>query len=67
MGEIIAMTGPQRSVRRDASPEGAEILFFTGVRYVRMADPDPALASVTPRRPARKPRRAAATTDVKIA
>ncbi len=39
MGELLAFRVQPRVSRRDMSrTEGAEILFFTGVRYVRMED-----------------------------
>ena len=39
MGELLAFRVQPRVSRRDMSrAEGAEILFFTGVRYVRMED-----------------------------
>ena len=58
MGDLIMMTRPAHPVRRDAPRSGeAEILFFTGVRYTRVSDPEAALASVTPPRRATKPRR----------
>jgi hypothetical protein len=42
MGDVI-LFAPQRrrsSIRRDAGESaGAQIMFFTGVRYQRMADP----------------------------
>ncbi len=68
MGHLITMTKPSYRVQRDAPSTGsAEILFFTGVRYARMPDTDAALASVTPRKRAAKPRRAAKTNDMKRA
>jgi hypothetical protein len=58
VGDLIVMTRSNHPVRRDAPNAGsANVLFFTGVRYTRMLDIDPALAGiVTPRR-ATKPRR----------
>ncbi|MHB2167818.1 hypothetical protein [Alsobacter sp. R-9] len=57
MGDVIAFRPP--AVRPDGEVSGsyavgAEILFFTGVRYERAAEP----TSATPRRarPPRKPR-----------
>ena len=68
MGVIVAMSGSNRPVRREGAREGgAEILFFTGVRYSRMPEPDPALASVTPPRRAPRKKRATASEDVKTA
>ena len=59
MGNLIPMTKPAYRVSRDAPSTGsAAILFFTGVRYARMPDVDPALVNVTPqRRRSTKPRR----------
>ena len=69
MGDLIVMTRPNHSIRRDLPPDaGAAILFFTGVRYERMTETDTALASVTPPRRATKPRRRPTkTTDAKRA
>jgi hypothetical protein len=58
VGDLIVMARPNSSIRREAPQQGsASVLFFTGVRYTRVADVDPALASVTPPRRATKPRR----------
>ncbi len=58
MGDLIVMTRPNQAVRRDLPVgESAAILFFTGVRYSRVTEPETALASVTPPRRATKPRR----------
>jgi hypothetical protein len=39
MGELLAFRAQPRVSRRDMPrAEGAEILFFTGIRYVRMED-----------------------------
>lgn len=69
MGNLIVMTRPANTVRREAPRDGsAAILFFTGVRYTRLTDADVALASVTPPRRATKPRRRSVkTTDAKRA
>ncbi len=37
MGQVIALR-PSQALQRPAPPSGAEILFFTGVRYYRMTD-----------------------------
>lgn len=43
MGDLIVMTRPNRISRGlIAATEGAEILFFTGVRYFRMPEESPA-------------------------
>ena len=58
MGDLIVMTRARPVPRRDGlKTDGADILFFTGVRYASMPDVDPALASVVPVRRATKPRR----------
>ena len=58
MGDLIVMTRPTQSVRRDAPTSGsANVLFFTGVRYTRMPEADPALAGIVMPRRATKPRR----------
>ncbi len=39
MGELLAFKAPPRAARNvPAQAEGAEILFFTGVRYMRPED-----------------------------
>ena len=39
MGELLAFRAQPRVAHRDTpGAEGAEILFFTGVRYVRVED-----------------------------
>jgi len=50
MGELI-LFGPRegRSWRSQSSaPLGAQIVFFTGVRYERMKEPEPAFQEVIP-------------------
>jgi hypothetical protein len=47
MGEVVSFRAPEGQVRKSRAAvdaAGAEILFFTGVRYERAADPEPALA-----------------------
>ena len=41
MGEVIAFQNRVKSARRrvDPQPGGAQILFFLGVRYLRMDEP----------------------------
>lgn len=64
MGELIVIKRPVGASRRAEPAQGdAEILFFTGVRYVRMAETPDALASVIPKRRATKPRRNSRKSD----
>jgi hypothetical protein len=44
MGEIVSFRPQEGKVRKSASADapGAQILFFTGVRYERMAESKPA-------------------------
>lgn len=59
MGEVIAFSPkPDRAPpRRPDGPAGAAaILFFTGVRYERMAEPQPAQETPGPKRPPRRRR-----------
>jgi hypothetical protein len=61
MGEIIPMRRPRGSVQRETIPgQSAEILFFMGVRYVRMADSEPAVGLGSRRRTAKARRPAKA-------
>lgn len=58
MGDLILMTRPIHSVRREAPSSGnAHVLFFTGVRYTRTPDVDLPLANIVAPRRATKPRR----------
>ena len=50
MGELIAFRLPRRSVDARPSRSGAQILFFTGVRYERMTEYTPA-SLVAPDKP----------------
>ena len=50
MGDLIAFRSPRPSGDAKPSGIGAEILFFTGVRYQRMSDETPT-ASPKPRNP----------------
>ena len=50
MGQIIALRSPRPRVLAPASGRGAEILFFTGVRYERMGEAPVGLASSGPSR-----------------
>jgi len=50
MAEIIPLHAGAREAQRTPPPsEGAQILFFLGVRYCRIEEPE------EPRRPAKKP------------
>lgn len=61
MGEVIAFRlRPHRAAPVPQNREGATpaaILFFTGVRYERMAEPEPVRETPGPKRP--RPRRRA--------
>lgn len=59
MGDLIVMTRPATSSRRPSiTGADAEILFFTGVRYMRMPDVEPAASPLrTPRVRSNKPRK----------
>jgi hypothetical protein len=50
MGDLIAFRSPRPSGDATPSGIGAEILFFTGVRYQRTSDEAPP-ASAKPRKP----------------
>ena len=50
MGDLIAFRSQRPSGQARPSGAGAEILFFTGVRYQRMSDEAPP-ASAKPRKP----------------
>lgn len=50
MGDLLAFRLPRRSVDAKPSRSGAQILFFTGVRYERRREDQP-LALVTPDQP----------------
>jgi hypothetical protein len=50
MGDLIAFRSPRPSGDAKPSGLGAEILFFTGVRYQRMNDEEPP-ASAKARKP----------------
>ncbi len=50
MGDLIAFRSQKPSGQARPSGVGAEILFFTGVRYQRMSDEAPT-ASAKPRNP----------------
>ena len=61
MGDVIALRIPRLRVMTRAPEQGAEILFFTGVRYERMTDvpanPDPPESRDPPDEPRRAGRR----------
>ncbi len=58
MGDLVLMTRPNQSIRREPPAGGsAGILFFTGVRYARVPEADIAPQILTPPRRATKPRR----------
>ena len=57
MGDLIAFRSQRPSGQARPCGAGAEILFFTGVRYQRMSDEAPP-ASAKPRKP-REPQRPA--------
>jgi len=50
MGDLIAFRSQRPSGQARPSGAGAEILFFTGVRYQRMSE-DPPSSNATPREP----------------
>lgn len=51
MGELVAFRNAARPKRRRAKPgETAEILFFTGVRYVQARERESLLRRLRPRR-----------------
>lgn len=54
MGKVIAFRAREKRARRDLVPQSgeAEILFFLGVRYMRMEDSAMAATELTPDRDA---------------
>jgi hypothetical protein len=59
MGELLLFKPAARPPTASVPPEGAQILFFLGVRYERPADPVlPTPSARKVRKPAAKPHRA---------